>query len=201
MDILGSIGNYAGSALATAVYGTGVSDRVVGKITSRMLMKMLFSQGWQWAVEIDGLPGADFFCRDITYSDFSIETDPMQIGGGEINVPSRRVTGPLTMTVRDSVDGLVARWFDGAKSKVVNLDGTVNYQWEYSFNIRIYHLLLPGATLLEKELTVFPTLRGEIMLNRDAVAQFHSFPLTFTQVSTFINENERSLFDKFSYSL
>ena len=35
--------------------------------------KMLFAQGWQFSVEVDGLEGADFFAKDITYHDYSIE--------------------------------------------------------------------------------------------------------------------------------
>lgn len=199
--IISSAGQIAASALSTAIYGTGATDRIVGKLTSRMLTKMLFAQGWQWAVEIDGLPGADFFARDITYSDFTIETDPMVIGGGGINVPQRREAGPVTMTVRDTVDGLVARWFDNQKAKVINSNGTVNLQLQYSFDIRIYHLLFSGVTLLEKELTVFATQRGDITVSRDAVSQFHTFPLTFTQVSTFGDKSDRSLLGMFNYSL
>lgn len=199
--LIDSAGGIAAAALSTAIYGTGASDRVVGKITSRMLTKMLFAQGWQWAVEIDGMPGADFFVRDITYSDFTNEFEPLSIGGGEINVPQRRATGPVTMTVRDSVDGLVARWFDKAKASVINPDGTVNVAMSSSFDIRIYHLLFSGVTLLEKELTVFATQRGDVTISRDGVSQFHTFPLTFTQVSTFGDKNDRSLLDLFDYSL
>ena len=192
----------ATSALATALYSTGVTDKVVGKLTSRMLGKMLFSQGWQWAIELDGFAGGDFFVRDVTYSRFSVEARPLKIGGGEINVPEGRTTVPLTMTVRDTVDGLMRKWFDKKLALPVNLDGTVNLPAEYSFNIRIYRLLISGVSILENEFTVFAQQRGDVTVSRDAVSTFHTFSLTFAQVSTFTDYGDNSsLLDSFSYSL
>lgn len=202
MTIFSTAGNMAASALATALYSTGKTDKYVGKLTARMLAKMLFSQGWQWAIEIDGLPGGDFFVRDITYSRYSVESQPLKIGGGEINVPTGRLTTPLTMTIRDSVDGLAQRWFDGAIDMVANVDGTVNLPSDYAFNIRIYRLLVSGLSLLETELTVYPTQRGDVTLTRDSVSQFHTYPLTFTVLSTFGDTNSSSLLDSaLSFSL
>lgn len=198
----GNVSDITTSALATALYSTGVTDKVVGKLTSRMLGKMLFSQGWQWAIELDGFPGGDFFVRDVTYSRFSVEARPIKIGGGEINAPDARTTVPLTMTVRDSVDGLMRKWFDKKLEAPVNLDGTVNLPAEYAFNIRIYRLLISGVSLLENELTVFAQQRGDVTVSRDAVSAFHTYSLTFAQLSTFSDTNEStSLLGSFSFSL
>jgi len=199
---LGNATDIAISAAATALFSTGVTDKFVGKLTARMLSKMLFSQGWQWAIEIDGFAGGDFFVRDITYSRYTVESKPIKIGGGEINAPDSRTTVPLTMTVRDTVDGLMQRWFDKKLQAPVNLDGTVNLPAEYAFNIRIYRLLVSGISMLDSELTVFAQQRGDVTVSRDAVSTFHTYSLTFNQMSTFSDTNEnKSITDMFSFSL
>ncbi|MGY6045586.1 hypothetical protein [Escherichia coli] len=68
-----SVKSYVSSALTTTLFGSGVGEREVGKLTSIIMNKMLFAQGWQFSVEVDGLEGADFFAKDITYHDYSIE--------------------------------------------------------------------------------------------------------------------------------
>ncbi|MGG4872303.1 hypothetical protein ACLPDR_26380 [Escherichia coli] len=63
-----SVKSYVSSALTTTLFGSGVGEREVGKLTSIIMNKMLFAQGWQFSVEVDGLEGADFFAKDITYT-------------------------------------------------------------------------------------------------------------------------------------
>ncbi|MCW7214941.1 hypothetical protein OHD25_00850 [Escherichia coli] len=77
-----SVKSYVSSALTTTLFGSGVGEREVGKLTSIIMNKMLFAQGWQFSVEVDGLEGADFFAKDITYHDYSIEYETIKIGGG-----------------------------------------------------------------------------------------------------------------------
>ncbi|EOJ6750938.1 hypothetical protein ACM3RC_003441 [Escherichia coli] len=119
-----SVKSYVSSALTTTLFGSGVGEREVGKLTSIIMNKMLFAQGWQFSVEVDGLEGADFFAKDITYHDYSIEYETIKIGGGNILQPTERSPGQITMMVRDTVDGLVLDWFKTAKSRVINPDGT-----------------------------------------------------------------------------
>lgn len=76
-----SVKSYVSSALTTTLFGSGVGEREVGKLTSIIMNKMLFAQGWQFSVEVDGLEGADFFAKDITYHDYSIEYETIKIGG------------------------------------------------------------------------------------------------------------------------
>jgi hypothetical protein len=175
----------ATSVLSTALYGSGVGERQIGKLTATMLNKLLFAQGWQFAVEVDGLSGADFFVKDITYCRYSIEYEPLQIGGGIINQPVRRTIEPFTMMIRDTVDGQIQQWFDAAQDAVINQDGTVNLASDYIFNIRIYKLLSAGITELETEMQVFPVQRGEVTRSRDQVTEFLTVPLTFARYSTF----------------
>ncbi|EEZ6492109.1 major tail tube protein, partial [Escherichia coli] len=110
-----SVKSYVSSALTTTLFGSGVGEREVGKLTSIIMNKMLFAQGWQFSVEVDGLEGADFFAKDITYHDYSIEYETIKIGGGNILQPTERSPGQITMMVRDTVDGLVLDWFKTAK--------------------------------------------------------------------------------------
>lgn len=50
-----SVKSYVSSALTTTLFGSGVGEREVGKLTSIIMNKMLFAQGWQFSVEVDGL--------------------------------------------------------------------------------------------------------------------------------------------------
>lgn len=189
------------SALATAAYSTGLTDRVAGKVTQAIVSKLLFAQGWQWAIEIDGMYGMDFFAKDITYGRYVVETEELKVGGGVIQVPTGRSAAPVTLMVRDTVDGMVQKWFDACQDKVVNADGTVNMPEDYTLNIRIYKVIVSGATLLETELKVFPIQRGETTRSRDQVTEFLTYPLTFAHFSTFEDSSDVSLLDAISYTL
>lgn len=195
-----SVSSYLTSALSTALFGSGIGEREIGKLTSVIMNKMLFAQGWMFAVEIDGLTGADFFAKDITYHDFSIEYEPVKIGGGTINQPNGREPGGITMMVRDTVDGLVMDWFKKAKAAVVNPDGTVNMPSSYLLNIRVYRMLSAGLTELESEMTVFPVTVGDVTYARDQVTEFKSFPMTFALYSTF-NQSANSVASLFDFAL
>ncbi|EDQ7094751.1 phage tail protein, partial [Salmonella enterica subsp. arizonae] len=151
--MLASVSSYLSSAVTTALFGSGIGDREVGKLTATIMNKMLFAQGWQFSVEVDGLVGADFFAKDITYHDYSVEYEPTKIGGGTIQQPVGREPGQITMMVRDTVDGIVMDWFKDAKNRVVNKDGTGNLPANYLLNIRIYRLLAAGITKLDNEMT------------------------------------------------
>ncbi|ECC4541354.1 phage tail protein [Salmonella enterica] len=198
--MIASVSTYLTSAVSTALFGSGVGEREVGKLTSIIMNKMLFAQGWQFSVEVDGLIGADFFAKDITYHDYSVEYEPAKIGGGTIQQPVGREPGQITMMVRDTVDGIVMDWFKQAKNRVVNADGTVNLLGDYLLNIRIYQILSAGVTKLENEMTVFPVTVGDVTYARDQVTEFKSFPMTFALHSTF-NQSSGTLASLFSFVL
>ncbi|MEW9741643.1 hypothetical protein AB3H41_01885 [Escherichia coli] len=44
-----SVKSYVSSALTTTLFGSGVGEREVGKLTSIIMNKMLFAQGWQFS--------------------------------------------------------------------------------------------------------------------------------------------------------
>ncbi|EFH6446002.1 phage tail protein [Escherichia coli] len=198
--MVASVSSYLSSAVTTTLFGSGMSERQVGKLTSVIMNKMLFAQGWQFSVEVDGLEGADFFAKDITYHDYSVEYEPTKIGGGTIQQPVGREPGQITMMVRDTVDGIVMDWFKMAKNRVVNSNGTVNLPGDYLLNIRIYRLLAAGVTKLENEMTVFPVTVGDVTYARDQVTEFKSFPMTFALHSTF-NQATTSLESLLGFSI
>lgn len=179
--MLASVSSYLSSAVTTALFGSGIGDREVGKLTATIMNKMLFAQGWQFSVEVDGLVGADFFAKDITYHDYSVEYEPTKIGGGTIQQPVGREPGQITMMVRDTVDGIVMDWFKEAKNRVVNKDGTGNLPANYLLNIRIYRLLAAGITKLDNEMTVFPVTVGDVTLARDQVTEWQHYLIQSNQ--------------------
>lgn len=198
--MVASVSSYLSAAVATSIFGAGMTERKVGKLTSVIMNKMLFAQGWQFSVEVDGLAGADFFAKDITYHDFSVEYEPTKIGGGTIQQPVAREPGQITMMVRDTADGIVMDWFKAAKNRVVNSDGTGNLPGNYLLNIRIYRILAAGVTALENEMTVFPVTVGDVTYARDQVTEFKSFPMTFALHSTF-NQASSSLASLLGFSI
>ncbi|UGE35142.1 hypothetical protein LQQ63_26575 (plasmid) [Escherichia coli] len=77
-----SVKSYVSSALRRHYLAPALVSGKFGKLTSIIMNKMLFAQGWQFSVEVDGLEGADFFAKDITYHDYSIEYETIKIGEG-----------------------------------------------------------------------------------------------------------------------
>lgn len=185
MDLLTSAAKSIASALPSFMMATGMGDSQMGRLTTAALNKILFAQGWQWAVEVDGFPGIEFFVKDITYGKYTIETEAKRIGGNEYNIPVARAAQPVTMMVRDTNMGIVHDWFESCVASVINDDGTINLPASYLMNIRVYRLVSTGIPELETELTVIPTQCGEITRSKDQVTEFETFPLTFVQWKTF----------------
>ncbi|MDC9590758.1 phage tail protein [Xenorhabdus sp. XENO-10] len=152
-------------------------------------LRIRYAQGWQWAIEADGLNGLDMFAKDITYDSITIETESKQIGAVVFNKPTHREAGTITITVRDSEDGAIARWFDERADRVTNGDGTVNIPSQYAMGIRIYRVMQSGGIELDSEFDVFPTSRGETTRSRDQVTEFLSYPLTFIKTSSIKTTN------------
>lgn len=175
--------------LDRALSGNGVSgsyadDVSYGKNIITAAMRIRYAQGWQWTVEVDGLSGFDMFVKDITYGIGNIETESKIIGSVEFNKPTHVTAGPITMTVRDSEDKQIMKWFKARKAKVTNTDGTMNIPLSYLMKIRIYSVGEDGSKTLEDEIRVFPTQLGEITRSRDQVNEFLSYPITFQQYTS-----------------
>ncbi|MDV1094956.1 phage tail protein (plasmid) [Raoultella ornithinolytica] len=166
------------------VSGAYASDIAYGKNIIAAAMRIRYAQGWQWTVEVDGLSGFDMFVKDITYGRGNIETENKTIGSVEFSKPTHVTAGPITMTVRDTEDGKVMSWFEGRKARVTNRDGTLNLPSSYLMKIRLYRVMQDGGKSLEEEMTVFPTLLGEVTRSRDQVTEFLSFPITFQRYTT-----------------
>ncbi|OKP00191.1 hypothetical protein [Xenorhabdus eapokensis] len=195
---LSSFGKAAGNHFISKVLersSSMISGRVggVGSLNAELsnakavvhsALRIRYAQGWQWAIEADGLNGLDMFAKDITYDSITIETEAKQIGAVVFNKPTHREAGTITITVRDSEEGAIARWFDERANRVTNNDGTVNLPLEYSMGIRLYRVLKNGSLELDSEFDVFPISRGETTRSRDQVTEFLSYPLTFMKISS-----------------
>lgn len=148
--------------------------------TSRQLVRTPFQQGWQYRVEADGMPpDFDIYVKDITYGAFTIEFEAKQIGTVEIQNPTHRTAGQVTLTVRDHQDGRVEEFFTKGAGKVVNPDGTVNLPKDYLIKMRLYLLLEDGGERLSKEWEVAPADCSDITRSRSSLNEFVSFPITF----------------------
>ncbi|WP_340615828.1 phage tail protein [Xenorhabdus entomophaga] len=185
-NFIGKVLERSTSILSGNAGGTrSLSDELRhAKSIAHSALRIRYAQGWQWAIEADGLNGLDMFVKDITYDSVTIETEAKQIGAVVFNKPTHREAGTITITVRDSEEGAIARWFDERADRVTNGDGTVNLPSQYAMGIRIYRVMQSGGIELESEFDVFPISRGETTRARDQVTEFLSYPLTFIKMSS-----------------
>lgn len=153
---------------------------------SQQLVRTPFQQGWQYRVEIDGMPSDfDLYGKDITYGAFTIEYEAKEIGTQSIHHPTHKTAGLVTMTVRDHADGRVEKFFIKAASKVVNPDGTVNLPHEYLLTMKLYYLQDDGGETLAHQWEVSPAECGEITKSRASLNEFVSFPISFQKYRAF----------------
>lgn len=150
------------------------------KRMAHQLVMTPFQQGWQYRVEVAGMPSDfDVYVKDITYGAYTIEFEAKQIGSTEIQNPTHRTAGLVTLTVRDHQDARVENFFTKAANKVINPDGTVNLPREYLLTMRLYLLQENGGETLSKEWEVVPAECGEITRSRSSLNEFVSFPISF----------------------
>ncbi|MDE9467023.1 phage tail protein [Xenorhabdus bovienii] len=185
-NFIGKVLERSTSVLSDSYGGTGSQSAELrnAKSIAHSALRIRYAQGWQWAIEADALKGLDMFAKDITYDSITIETESKQIGAVVFNKPTHRAAGTVTITVRDSENGAIARWFDERAARVTNGDGTINLPSQYSMGIRIYRVMQSGGLELESEFDVFPISRGETTRARDQVTEFLSYPLTFIKTSS-----------------
>lgn len=147
---------------------------------SHQLVETPFQQGWQYRVEVDGMPpDFDFYVKDITYGAFTIEYEAKEIGTHQIQNPTHKTAGLVTLTVRDHQDARVEKFFTKAAGKVVNHDGTVNLPKDYLLKMRLYLLQENGGEVLSKEWEVAPAECGDITRSRSSLNEFVSYPISF----------------------
>ena len=46
--MVASVSSYLSAAVATSIFGAGMTERKVGKLTSVIMNNMLFAQGWHF---------------------------------------------------------------------------------------------------------------------------------------------------------
>lgn len=154
--------------------------------TSQQLVRTPFQQGWQYRVEVDGMPpDFDIYVKDITYGAFTIEYEAKEIGTQSIHHPTHKTAGLVTLTVRDHTDGRVEKFFTKAASKVVNSDGTVNLPHEYLLTMKLYYLQEDGGETLAHQWEASPAECGEITKSRSSLNEFVSFPISFQKYRAF----------------
>ncbi|HHO0939032.1 TPA: hypothetical protein ACRTTK_003068 [Aeromonas hydrophila] len=147
---------------------------------AHQLVMTPFQQGWQYRVEVSGMPADfDIYVKDITYGSFQIEYEAKEIGTLQVQNPTHRTAGLVTLTVRDHQDARVENFFTKAANRVVNPDGTVNLPKDYLLNMRLYLLQEDGGEKLYKEWDVAPAECGDITRTRSALSEFVSFPISF----------------------
>lgn len=161
----------------------------IGKMASdksmlKAALRMAYAQGWQWTVEVAGFSQFQLFVKDINYTPISIETEAKNIGGVMINRPTLMSNSTISMTVRDTEDGAVKKWFTRLASRVINKDGTINLPTQYLVTLNIYNTTSQGERLLMDTYEVFATNLGDITRARDQTTEFFSFPITFTIYSS-----------------
>lgn len=148
------------------------------------LMNTPFKQGWQWVIEADGTPpDFDIYVKDIDLGLGSIDADSTNIGSGSLSKPTSSNAGEITMTVRDHIDGRVARWFAKMLGKVKNKDGTVNLPINYVFNLRIFAMNEDGTKRKWKEYRVW-AVSNSATLSYDSVNEHMTYTLTFQKFSS-----------------
>lgn len=150
-------------------------------------LRMAYAQGWQWTVEVAGFSQLQMFVKDISYQPITIETEAKNIGGVMINRPTLSSNSTISMTVRDTEDGAVKKWFTSLAKRVINPDGTINLPTDYLVTLNIYNITSQGERLLTDTYEVYATNLGDITRGRDQVQEFFAFPITWTIYSSGIN--------------
>lgn len=67
-DLIATAAKSMVGALPSFMFAAGLGETQINKLTALALNKILFAQGWMFAVEVDGIGGMgiDFFMKDIT---------------------------------------------------------------------------------------------------------------------------------------
>ncbi|HBM2815619.1 TPA: phage tail protein [Enterobacter hormaechei subsp. xiangfangensis] len=164
---------------------TGRSQKLESdKSMLKAALRMAYAQGWQWTVEVAGFSQFQMFVKDINYTPITIETETKNIGGVMINRPTLSSQQTITMTVRDTEDGAIKRWFTSLAGRVINKDGTINLPVDYLVTLNIYNILSTGERQLADTYEVFATNLGDITRGRDQVSEFMAYPITWTIYSS-----------------
>ncbi|MCZ4061255.1 phage tail protein [Pantoea sp. LMR881] len=181
---LGGVSFSGGSGGLVNGKGGTTRDMAYAKTILQMAMQIQYAQGWQFVVEADGLSDLFMYVKDVTYGAGTVETESKIIGGVMFNKPTHISAGTVTLTVRDSQDGKIAKWFDARKARVINQDGTLNLPPFYTMAIRVYRIGFDGSKSIDREMKVFPTERGSTTRGYDQSGEFFSYPLTFVSYSS-----------------
>lgn len=182
-----------GSLSHTAPYGTIDGDMKRQKQMVKAALRIMYAQGWQWTVEVDGFTDFQMFAKELNYSPITIESDSKQIGGCMFNLPTSNQVGQVTITVRDTGDEKIKKWFTARAGRVINGDGTFNEADKYLMGLRIYSIQDDGSINLSDSYDVYPGTLGDISRGRDQISEFLSYPLSFTIYSSFSGETSGAL--------
>lgn len=151
------------------------------RLSVKKLVRTPFKHSWEFRLEIAGQPiDFDLYVKDITYGPTEIETDPVKIGGRILTFPTSAQPVTLSMTVRESKDGKMGKFFDNWAGGVINSNGTVNLPGSYVRKIKRYAIKADGTEALMDTWFMYPQQRGDVTESREE-GGFLEFPMTFIQ--------------------
>ena len=168
------------------------------KMISRGLVRQHFAEPWQFRVEIDKdatktapalfkTDGShhspfDFLVKDVSFGPTEFACEPVEAGATVFTFPKSSQPVVISMTVRDTADRQLYKWFNDLADKVVNKDGTFNLPSEYLFGLTIKTYKDDDGDS-EQELWcnwVYPLKMGDIQMSVDGEG-FTEFPISFQQ--------------------
>ncbi len=151
-------------------------------------IKIKYQLDCLWRVEIDGQPDdMDLFSREVSYGKGTIESDTISLRTGDLNTPTKKTAGSITVVFNDDEDGKISDYIDSLQSKIFNKDGTQNLPVDYLINLKIYRLKDNGTERLDKAWLVYVEGNDDYSGNNDSRTEFGTFSATFKKYKSIGN--------------
>lgn len=143
-------------------------------------MKMNFRVDCFYRIEIDGQPdNFNMFPKEVSYGLGTIESDSISIRTGDINIPSKRTAGSVTVVFNDDEDGTSSNFIKSLQDKIFNDDGTQNLPVDYLIQLRIYRLKQDDSERLEAEWSVYVEENNDYTGSNESRTELGTFSVTF----------------------
>ena len=167
------------------------------RLISHGLVRTHFAEPWQFRVQFDGakdfLPELfkndgshhsifDYLAKDVSFGPVDIACEPTEAGGTVFTFPKSSQPVVVSMTVRDTADRKLYKWFTAWSKLVVNDDGTFNVPYFYvrDLIVKTYQDDDGGSEEVLWSGGVYPQKMGDIQMAVDGEG-FTEFPITFQQ--------------------
>lgn len=205
-DIGGAIADGIGNALTGAAAKALGKQRLLGGISlseARRIAAEVQSTNYAkknlWYLEIgdwEPVPGGEdishvfnLFATDVSYTPWTIASDPKNIGMGVMDSPTSSERAEIRITTYDDARGTIKSWFDAKCAKVAHADGTLGLPVEYLVTMIVAHSAIDeiGGALFgsfKERYVVRPSsVEYELSRTEDGLQQIQ---MTFTQFDTFM---------------